>query len=79
VLVQGGGQQGGGLAILWGVYRVLRDDAAGMSELVPALGRIEFLDGLSIALVLAVGVVLGASASLFAARGMVRSWHASAR
>jgi cell division transport system permease protein len=78
-LVQGLLGAGGGLAILWGVYRVLRDDAAGMSELVPALRRIEFLDGLSIALVLAVGVVLGASASLFAARGMVRSWHASAR
>ncbi len=78
-LVQGLLGAGGGLAILWGVYRVLRDDAAGMSELVPALGRIEFLDGLSIALVLATGVVLGASASLFAARGMVRSWHASAR
>ncbi|MEO6163979.1 MAG: permease-like cell division protein FtsX [Candidatus Binatia bacterium] len=78
-LVQGLLGAGGGLAILWGVYRVLRDDAAGLSELVPALGRIEFLDGLSIALVLATGVVLGASASLFAARGMVRSWHASAR
>ncbi len=58
---------------------MLRDDAAGLSDLVPALGRIEFLDGPSIALVLAIGVVLGASASLFAARGMVRSWHASAR
>ncbi|MGZ8489207.1 MAG: cell division protein FtsX [Candidatus Binatia bacterium] len=78
-LVQGLLGAGGGLAVLWGIYRVLRNDAAGLSELVPALGRIEFLDGLSIALVLAVGGVLGASASLFAARGMVRSWYASAR
>ena len=78
-LVQGLLGAGSGLAALWGVYRALRDDAAGLSELVPGLGGIEFLDGPRIALILAIGVVLGASASLFAARGMVRSWHASAR
>ena len=78
-LVQGLVGAGGGLAALWGVYRLLREDAAGLSELVPGLGRIEFLDEVSIVWVLAIGVVLGVSASLFAARGMVRSWHASAR
>ena len=78
-LVQGLLGAGGGIAVLWAVYRVLRDDAAGLSELVPALGAIEFLDGPRIALILAIGVMLGASASLFAARGMVRSWQASAR
>jgi cell division transport system permease protein len=78
-LVQGLVGAGGGLAVLWGVYRLLREDAAGLSELVPGLGRIEFLDEVSIVWVLAIGVVLGVSASLFAARGMVRSWHASAR
>jgi len=78
-LVQGLLGAGGGLAALWGFYRVLRDDVAGLSELVPRLGGIEFLDGPRIALILTIGVVLGASASLFAVRGMVRSWHASAR
>jgi cell division transport system permease protein len=78
-LVQGLLGAGGALAVLWAVYRALRDDAAGLSELVPALGAIEFLDGPRIALILAIGVMLGASASLFAARGMVRSWQASAR
>lgn len=65
---------GGALALLWGVYRLLRDDPAGLSELIPALGRIGFLDGPSVALILAIGVVLGASANLFALRGMMRSW-----
>ena len=78
-LVQGLLGAAGGLAALRGVYRALRDDAAGLSELVPGLGGIEFLDGARIALILAIGVVLGASASLSAARRMVRSWHASAR
>ena len=78
-LVQGLVGASGGLALLWGVYRALRNDVAGLSEIVPGLGTIEFLDAPRIALILAIGVALGASASLFAARGMVRSWHASAR
>ena len=63
-----------GVAAVFGA--LLRDDPAGWSELVPAIGRIEFLDGQSIALMLSIGVLLGASASLFALRGMVRSWKA---
>jgi len=62
------------LAILFGVCRLLRDDPAGLSALIPALRRIEFLDGPSIALILSIGAILGMSASLFALRGMVRSW-----
>jgi len=65
---------GGALAILFGVYRLLRDDPAGLSGLIPALRRIEFLDGPSLALILSIGAILGMSASLFALRGMVRSW-----
>ena len=67
----------GALAILWGVYRLLRDDPAGLSGLIPALSRIEFLDGLSIVLILSIGATLGVSASLFALQGMVRSWKVS--
>ena len=65
---------GGALAILFGVYRLLHDDPAGLSGLIPALRRIEFLDGPSIALILSIGAILGMSAALFALRGMVRSW-----
>jgi len=72
--VQGLLGAGGALAILFGVYRLLREDPAGLSGLVPALSRIEYLDGPSIALILSIGVILGMSASLFALRGMVRSW-----
>ena len=68
---------GGALAIVWGVYRVLRDDPAGLSVFIPALTRLEFLDGPSIALILAIGVLLAVSASLFSLRGMVRSWKVS--
>jgi cell division transport system permease protein len=67
----------GALAILWGVYRLLRDDPAGLSGLIPALSRMEFLDGLSIVLILSIGATLGVSASLFALQGMVRSWKVS--
>ncbi len=67
----------GGLGLLWGVYRLLRDDPAGLAELLPALALIEFLDAMSIALIVAIGILLGASASLFASRGMIRSWKAS--
>jgi cell division transport system permease protein len=76
-LLQGLLGSGGALALLWGVYRLLRDDAAGLSGLIPALSRMEFLDGLSVALILSIGATLGLSASLFALRGMVRSWKVS--
>lgn len=75
-VVQGLLGGGAGLAILWGVYSLLRGDPAGLAELLPALLQIEFLDGMSITLILAIGVLLGASASLFASRGMIRSWKA---
>jgi len=73
-LVQGLLGGAGALALLWGVYRLLRDDPAGLSELIPAVSRIEFLDDTSIALILFAGMWLGASASVFALRGMTRSW-----
>ena len=73
-LLQGLLGAGGSLALLFGVYRILRDDLAGLSALVPALSRIEFLDGPRVALILSIGAILGISASLFALRGMVRSW-----
>ena len=73
-LLQGLLGSAGALAILFGVYRLLRDDPAGLSGLIPALRRIEFLDGPSIVLILSIGAILGVSASLFALRGMVRSW-----
>ena len=68
---------GGALAIVWGLYRVLRDDPAGLSVFIPALSRLVFLDGPGIALILAIGVLLAVSASLFSLRGMVRSWKVS--
>jgi len=74
-LLQGLLGAGGALALLFGAYRLLRDDPAGLSALIPALSRIEFLDGPRIALILSVGAILGVSASLFALRGMVRSWE----
>ena len=73
-LLQGVLGAGVALTTLWGIYRLLRDDPAGLSSLIPALSRIEFLDGPSIALILSIGAMLGVSASLFALRGMVRSW-----
>ena len=75
-LLQGLLGAGGALTMLWGVFRLLRDDPAGLSGLMPALGRIEFLDGPSVALILSIGAILGVSASLFALRGMLRSWKA---
>ena len=67
----------GAVAMVWGVYRVLRDDPAGLSSIIPALSQLEFLDGPSISLIVSIGVVLGVAASVFALRGMVCSWKVS--
>jgi cell division transport system permease protein len=67
----------GAVAMVWGVYRLLRDDPAGLSSIIPALSQLEFLDGPSISLIVSIGVVLGVAASVFALRGMVCSWKVS--
>ena len=67
----------GAVALVWGVYRLLRDDPAGLSSIIPALSQLEFLDGPHISLIVSIGVVLGVAASVFALRGMVCSWKVS--
>ena len=67
----------GAVALVWGVYRLLRDDPAGLSSIIPALSQLEFLDGAHISLIVSIGVVLGVAASVFALRGMVCSWKVS--
>lgn len=76
-LLQGVLGAGVALTLLWGLCRLLRDDPAELAGLIPALSRIDFLDGPSIGLILSIGAILGVSASLFALRGMVRSWKVS--
>ena len=76
-LVQGLLGAGGAITIVWAIYRLLRDDPAGFSNLIPALGQLEFLDGPSIALIVCISVLLAVSASLFALRGIVGSWKVS--
>jgi cell division transport system permease protein len=74
-LLQGLFGAGCALAVLWGIWRWLRDDPIGLGDLVPLLGRVEFLDGADIALMFAIGILLAAAASLLALRGMIDSWE----
>jgi cell division transport system permease protein len=68
---------GGAVAMVWCVYRLLRDDPAGLANFIPALSQVQFLDGPGIALMFSIAVLLGVSASLFALRGILGSWKVS--
>ena len=67
----------GAVAMVWSFYRLLRDDPAGLSNFIPPLSQVEFLDGPRIALILSIGVLLGITASLTALQGIVGSWKVS--
>jgi cell division transport system permease protein len=62
------------IGALWGAYLLLRDELSGAGRLLAPMGQLDFLDPASVALMLTIGWLLGAAASLFALRRFVRSW-----
>ena len=67
---------GAGLSVLglWFSLRFLRDQTPTSIGLFGSLDRLQFIDWESIALILAIGSLLGASGSVFSLRRFMRTW-----
>lgn len=73
------GVLGAGLAVagLWGFYLLLQDQIALFGAVLTPFGRLQFLPAERLALLVAIGLLLGTAGSLFSLRGFIRTWHAS--
>ena len=67
------------LALLWALFVPLQNEFSSFAGLMAPLVRPQFLDSSSSALVLAVGSVLGAAASLFSVNKWLRTWKVAPR
>jgi cell division transport system permease protein len=68
---------GAGLSVLglWLLLRFLRDQTPTSIGLFGSLDHLQFIDWGSIALILAIGCLLGASGSVFSLRRFMRTWR----
>jgi len=73
------GMVGAALAVaaLWGFYRLLQEQIALFGAFLAPFGRLQFLQLERVALLVAIGLLLGSAGSLFSLRGFLRTWHAS--
>ena len=71
------GLVGAGLSVLglWFSLRFLRDQTPASIGLFGSMDRLQFIDWGSIALILAIGSLLGASGSVFSLRRFMRTWR----
>ena len=67
------------VATLWGVFVFLGKALPSLAGFLAPRAGPEFLDPRSIALLLAIGALLGAGGSLFSLRRFIKSWKASGR
>ena len=65
------------IAGLWLAYIVIQNELPSMGGFLAPLGALQFLDLNSLALLLAIGWLLGAAGSVIALRRFVRTWNAS--
>lgn len=65
------------VALLWVTYQFLRNELPSLGGFLTPLGQVQFLDLKSMALLLAIGWLLGAAGSLFSLRRFIRTWKAS--
>ena len=65
------------LAALWGLFAALRSEMPTLAAFLAPLTQPQFLDWRSVALLLALGWILGAAASLFSLRRFTQKWLAS--
>ncbi len=65
------------LAALWAAYVLLREQTPSMGGFLQPLGQLQFLDLQRVALLVAIGFLLGAAGSLFSLRRFVKTWYAS--
>jgi cell division transport system permease protein len=71
------GVVGAGLSVLclWSLLLFLRDQMPVSAALFGSLGELQFIDCRGIALIIAIGWLLGASGSLFSLRRFMRTWN----
>jgi cell division transport system permease protein len=67
------------LAMLWGMFVFLGKELPTVAGFLAPLSRPEFLDTTSIAMLLAIGSLLGGGGSLFSLRRFIKTWKASGR
>jgi cell division transport system permease protein len=67
------------VAMLWGLFVLVRSEFPTLAGFMAPLVRPQFLDPASITLVLASGGLLGAAGSLFSLRRFIRTWKAAGR
>jgi cell division transport system permease protein len=67
------------VAMLWGLFALAQSEFPTFAAFMAPLVRPRFLDAPSIALVLAIGWLLGAAGSLFSLRRFIKTWKATAR
>jgi cell division protein FtsX len=65
------------LGALWGVFAVVRGEIPTLAGFMAPLAQPQFLAWQSVALLLALGWILGAAASLFSLRRFIKTWTAS--
>ncbi|MGH7886283.1 MAG: cell division protein FtsX, partial [Candidatus Binatia bacterium] len=64
------------VAMLWGLFALVRSEFATLAAFMAPLVRPQFLDPESIVFILASGALLGAAGSLFSLRRFLRTWKA---
>ena len=62
------------IAALWGVFALVRSEMPTLAVFLAPRAEPQFLDGWTILLVIAMGLLLGASGSLFSLRRFIQSW-----
>jgi cell division transport system permease protein len=65
------------LCALWGTFAAVRSEIPTLAGFLAPLAQPRFLDWPSVALLLALGWILGAAASLFSLRRFTKKWIAS--
>ena len=65
------------VAALWGAFLVVLNEMPTMAGLLAPLTKPQFLEWASIALLLAIGWLLGAAGSLFSLRRFIKTWKAA--
>jgi len=76
-LIQGVIGAGLAVAALWGFYLLLQDQIALFGAFLAPAARWQFLPADRLALLVAIGLLLGTAGGLFSLRGFIRTWHAS--
>jgi len=62
------------IAALWGVFALVRSEMPTLAVFLAPRAEPQFLDGWTILLVIAMGLLLGASGSLFSLRRFIKTW-----